>query len=564
MRFLLLLILGSVGIIPGSAGIKALADAPVVHTQNGDVLGVLQGSVESFKALPYAAPPVGDLRWKAPQDPANWLGVRDGSKFSSACTQKKDVSVIGSEDCLYLNVFRPRGAHGLPVIVFVHGGHNAIDSAGVMQNGVAGYDGAEFAQNGNVVVVTINYRLGPLGFIAHPELSKESGYAGSGNYGYMDQIRALKWVRSNIAAFGGEPNNVTLFGHSSGGGGVMVLMASPLGRGLFHRAIIHSGQLTIQDLKTAEAEGVSLSQKLKCRNEPDELACMRGKSATEIVVEMPGGHDNVEQPSVRGPSHFLPIVDGRVLPDSPLAIIGRGEHLHVPILIGNAKEETSWIYGDESKDIQTAQDYMNAVNKNYGALAPKLLGLYPSSDYQSPRQAYDAISADHWFVCPAQRLTQAVSVSQSEFVGRFLYTHVPSGPVIPPTSTTLGSPAYYGASHGFDLLFVFGTFGYFQLTPTLDELNLKEKVQKAWANFARSGSPGDFWKRYDATQDNYAIINMPIKSGAQLDTNQCDFWYPVGKPATEVPKVTAESAATPSVVNEGGLPSRELSFGRKQ
>src|SRR5262249_22502323 len=154
-------------------------------------------------------------------------------------------------------VFRPQGAQKLPVFVFIHGGHNSVESAGLIQNGVAAYDGSDFAQNSGVVVVTINYRLGALGFIAHPALSEESGYQRSGNYGYMDQLRALKWVNRNIAAFGGDPDNVTLLGRSSGGGGIMVLIASPLARGLFHNAIIHSGQFgTHKDLATAHGTGV--------------------------------------------------------------------------------------------------------------------------------------------------------------------------------------------------------------------------------------------------------------------------------------------------------------------
>jgi para-nitrobenzyl esterase len=538
VRFLLLLILAL-----GPVGSKARADAPIVHTQNGDVLGVLQGSVESFKALPFAAPPVDDLRWKPPQDPANWLGVRDGSRFSSMCLQKvpKSDRVIGSEDCLYLNVFTPQGARGLPVLVFIHGGHNSTESAGWIMNGVAAYDGSDFAQNSNVVVVTINYRLGALGFIAHPALSEESGYHASGNYGHMDQIRALKWVSRNIAAFGGDPNNITLFGRSSGGGGIEVLMASPLARGLFHRAIIHSGQFRAQDLKHAHDTGASLSIRLDCESQSDNshiLQCMRSKSATEIVLAMPGGH---LAGSVNGPTLFLPVVDGRILPDFPLEIIRRGEHYHVPVLIGNVAEETSWIYSDDSKDIVTEQDYSNTVKMKYGdAMLTQLLNLYPASDYQSPRQAYNAISADHWFVCPAQRLVQAVSTSQSEFVGRFLYTHVFSGP-----------PGFFGASHGYDLLTMFGAFGALPLTPTLDELTLKDKFQKTWADFAKSGNPGSFWNRYDSALDNYAIFNTPMLSDTQLRTKQCEYWYPPDKPALEVPEIGV--AAKASVVNEGLL-----------
>jgi len=190
--------------------------------------------------------------------------------------------------------------------------------------------------------VTVNYRLGALGFIAHPALSEESGYEASGNYVYMDQLHALQWINRNIAAFGGNPDNVTLWGRSSGGGAIEVLMASPLARGLFHRAIIHSGQFrTHKDLEHAHYWGKALSTTLNCEflsNNSQKLQCMRNKSAPEIVLAMLGGHVPGD---VDGPKLFLPVVDGWILPDSPLEIIRRGEHHHVPVLIGSVTDETA-------------------------------------------------------------------------------------------------------------------------------------------------------------------------------------------------------------------------------
>jgi para-nitrobenzyl esterase len=528
-----------------SLAINACAEAPIVRTQNGEVVGVLLGTVESFKGIPYAAPPVGHLRWRPPQDPADWFSVRDGSKFAPACPQKNQDStspeVIGSEDCLYLNVFKPLGARGLPVLVFIHGGHNALESAGVTENGVAAYDASEFVQNNNVVVVTINYRLGALGFIAHPALSEESGYNASGNYGYMDQIRALKWVKHNIAAFGGDPDNVTVSGRSAGAGGIMVLMTSPLARGLFHRAIIHSGQFQTQVLAHAHATGVMFAKRLKCESQPDNsqiLRCMRNATPAETVVALPGGHT---PESVTGPTSFLPVVDGRILPDDPLKIIRHGNHNHMPVLIGSVKEETSMIYEGDSENIHDEHDYEKAINDNYGKiLAPKLLELYPASDYDSPRQAYNAISADHWFVCPARRLVRAVSDHQSEFVGRFFYTHVFPKPM-----------EFYGASHGFDTITLFGTFGFYALTPRLDELALRDEFQEVWAKFAKSGHPGNFWSRYQSAHDNHIIFDVPMESGTQLRTKQCDFWYPDDKHPSEAPGIG--TAAEPSGPDKEGV-----------
>jgi len=570
MRFPLLLILILCSVVTASFADGPVVYTQVVHTQNGDVRGVVLDAAESFKRLPYAAPPVGDLRWKPPADPDNWNGVKDAKEFSFVCPQMQSIP-IGDEDCLYLNVFRPKDAQGpLPVIVFIHGGHNATDSASWIHNGVNTYDASDFAKNGNVVVVTINYRLGALGFIAHPALSKESKGAGSGNYGYMDQLQALKWVHRNIAAFGGDPDNVTLMGASSGGGGITVLMTSPQSKGgLFHRAIIHSGQFRFQTLEQAEDTGRTFSQTLGCQP-PHELRCMRyNRTWQDIVKAMPGGHDGGG--SVNGPRHFLPVVyDGGFLPAPPLEIIRQGKHHHVPILIGNAVEETSWIYFADSKDIHTEHDYRKTIKDEYKPIADQVLRLYPANDFielvpdyvevegalrlrptiqPSPRKAYNAISADRWFVCPARSLLQALSVSQSEFVGRFLSTR-----------TLPGTMGYLGASHGFDVVTVFGTFGYLgdppvnTVTPTPDDLALTVKFQKTWADFARSGNPGDFWNRYDAAQDNYVMFNKPMSTGTHLRKAQCDYWYP----DANAPYVELKDIKKPRVVNEGSLPPSAL------
>jgi para-nitrobenzyl esterase len=256
-------------------GFNAYASEPIVHTQYGDVRGVLEGQVESFKGLPFALPPVKALRWMPPQElphihPYEPGVAFDASHFSSQCPQIRpaqgpgDVPVfVGNEDCLYLNVFRPSGAKDLlPVIVFIHGGSLITGSASLgYPYPIAIYDGSRLAQNANVVVVTLNYRLGPLGLIGHPELSRTSGYGHSGNYAYMDQIQALRWVRDNIAAFAGNPNNVTLSGRSAGATSVWILMTSPLtkDKSLFHRTIVDSGV----------REGAPSLQKMRARSWPD-------------------------------------------------------------------------------------------------------------------------------------------------------------------------------------------------------------------------------------------------------------------------------------------------------
>jgi len=494
----------------GLVGSQACA-SDVVRTQNGDVRGVTSGQTQSFKAIPYAAPPVGALRWLPPEDPANWTGIRDASKFSPECPQTShfDGKFTGNEDCLYLNVFKQVGANALPVIVFIHGGSNVRGSASQpgMDKDVFLYDGSSLAQK-NVVVVTLNYRLGTLGFIGHPKLSETSGYKGSGNYAYMDQIQALKWVQRNIAVFGGNPSNVTLLGHSAGAKGVWVLMSSPLSKGLFHGAIVHSAvREGARRQDEADDVGQQLSKRLGCLNAPDELACMRGKSAEEVVGAMPSGP---------GSRNYGAVVDRKVLEATPIAVMQGGQHHHVPILQGNVADEMSTL-GVGPTDIDTEEKYETAVKSlasKMGASASEMLQLYPSSEYPAPHKAYNALRADMEYLCPSRRVLTAISGKQTEFVGRFFYTHTFSG----------GPNVQFGAAHGFELLFVFDSLRGARVPPTNDELALVKMFQDTWSSFARTGTPPAFWKRYDAQKDNYAIFDTTMSEAEGLHAKRCKLW----------------------------------------
>jgi len=496
-------------------GFSACASEPIVRTQSGDVRGVTHGRAESFKGLPFAAPPVGNLRWMPPAEPANWTGIRDASNFSAKCPQwqendREDI-FIGSEDCLYLNVFRPAGATGaLPVMVFIHGGSNVTGSASLTSpNLVAIYDGSRLAQNENIVVVTLNYRLGPFGFVVHPKLSAASGYGGSGNYAYMDQIQALKWVQRNIAAFGGDPGNVTLFGHSAGAKSVWVHLTSPMSEGLFHRAIVHSGiREGAKTLNDAATIGTTLSQKLNCSNAPDELACMRGKSARQVVSAMPR--------NTRGTGTYSAVVDNKVLTGPPITIMQQGRHHHVPILQGNVDEEMS-LLGESTSSGIDATNYTLSVQAaaiNVFFVSPdELLSRYPASNYPSPRQAYNAIFADRNYICASRRVLRALSAGQDQFVGRFFYAHPYSD----------GRWVKYGASHGFELPFIFDTLNGMEFAPTADEVALAKRFQNTWADFARGTIPLS-WKRYDSNEDNHVIFDTPMSEGEHLHEALCDFW----------------------------------------
>ena len=506
-------------------GFDAHASEHTVDTQYGAVRGVQQGQVESFKAIPFAAPPVHDLRWKPPQDPQSWKGkILDASHFSSKCPQNVPHPVgntlvdefIGDEDCLYLNVFAPSGANGLPVIVFFHGGSLVNESASyAAPNLVAVYDGSQLAEHANVVVVTLNYRLGALGFLSHKKLSAESAYRGSGNYGFMDQAKALTWVQNNITAFGGDPNKVTIFGQSAGGTSVWVHISSPLSTSLFHRAIVDSGvEDEARDLPSAEQVGANLSQKIHCANMSDELGCMRRKSVRDILSAMPNA-------SRTNAGVYDPVVDGHVLYASPITIMRNGTHNHVPIIQGNVAEEASALDDNVSKNIKTEGDFYQAVwgavQNIPGAKYSDVVSLYPVDNYQSPRQAYNAIDSDRRYICTSRTVLRALSASQTEFVGRFLYKHTYSdGPYV-----------YYGASHGFELPFIFDTLRAMEFLPTRDEAHLVTEFQDAWGEFAKAGAPpkSSSWKRYDPSKDNYLAFETPmLLAGDHLSTKQCDYW----------------------------------------
>jgi para-nitrobenzyl esterase len=427
--------------------------------------------------------------------------------FGPICPQIQAGAVAGSEDCLTLNVWAPRAPRELlPVLFFIHGGSHLHGSSGISFNGTTVYDGAELAQRARAVVVTVNYRLGVLGFLADQRLSRESGH-GSGNYGYLDQLLALKWVRRNIAAFGGNPMSVTVFGQSAGGWSVAMMLASPLSEGLFARAIIHSGGTKVMDLKKSAENGAELARRAGCAGEADALACLRAKSAKGIVELLSG----------EGEARYGPTLDGYYLTERPLDAMKAGKHRHTPVLIGTVEEEMSVMGADQCPAIQTPEAYRSAVIKAAGPIVgPMLLSLYPVKDYATPCKAYQAISADSVFVCPARRMARALTASQKEFVGRFHFTR----------PFTTGAFPKFGASHGFELIYLFRSWGVASVKPSPDELALADGITRSWAEFARTGEAK--WERYSVTRDNHLVLNAPIDEALVeeegLRTRQCELW----------------------------------------
>ncbi|MGH2603178.1 MAG: carboxylesterase/lipase family protein, partial [Dehalococcoidia bacterium] len=428
---------------PGSSGSEApvtaqptcdaeVATEPgVVLTDRGVLRGERSGETYVFRGIPYAAPPVGELRWRPPSEHDCWTGERAATEFGPICPQlNAQREVVGDEDCLTLNVWTPAAppAAPLPVMLFIHGGGNS-QGAGSLPL----YDGQRLAEQGDVVLVTLNYRLGPLGFLAHPTLDAESATGASGNYGILDQIAALRWVQRNIAAFGGDPSRVLIFGESGGAVDTCVLLASPLAAGLFQRALMESGACLGPGMQGAAASGPRFVAASPCAGVTDVPACLRGLDTAAVMAVLPP----TVSVSGGGGNQYGPVIDGHVLPDAPLRMIQAGTHNHVPFAIGANADETA----RDVPPIGSEEAYRAALERMLGpSLAPVVAAAYPPAEYGGPRQALVAATSDARFICTARTAARAVAANQSEPVYRYFFTQALRGPA-----------AAFGASHGLEL-----------------------------------------------------------------------------------------------------------------
>ena len=375
----------ALGLLPGcGTGSKGPG---VVKLDSGQISGLKQDGTWTYLGIPYAKPPVGNLRWKPPEPPQPWSGTRECINFGPSCPQAPSDEQVGrtSEDCLYLNVWTPAKSTSdkLPVMVWIHGGAFAEGSGSEPL-----YNGHNLSKQG-VVVVTINYRLGPLGFLAYPALSKESPHGVSGNYGLMDQVQALKWVKKNIAAFGGNPANVTIFGESAGAMSVDILLAIPQSKGLFNRAIAESGPQwhfgflpPLSDLREAEKTGGQLATALGCSSAADPLAAMRAKTSDEVITAWGWTEQKISPPT--GPQ-FFPVVDGWLLPGQLTTLLKEGKQHDVPIIIGSNKDDGT-VFGElAGLNKATAAQYKSLIQSNAGHSAPEVLKMFPAgTDAQVP------------------------------------------------------------------------------------------------------------------------------------------------------------------------------------
>jgi para-nitrobenzyl esterase len=510
----------------GTPGGQPSADAdsgtaPIVTINNGVVRGSVVPGGYAFRGLPYATPPTGNLRWCPPRPSADWPGVRDATRFAPSCPQPQNPALTGptSEDCLYLNVYTPTlrssDEGGLPVLVWVHGGRFTLGAG-------RDYDGTKLAADG-IVVVTINFRLGALGFLAHPALASRPG-GPSGNYGLMDQQVALRWVQGNIRRFGGDPHNVTIAGQSSGGTSVLAHLVSRGSRGLFHQAIVQSGSfaLTQQSLAAAEADAEAFAARAGC---PDQTAdCLRHLPVEDLVSNFPGA-------AIPG------VVDGAVLEESVGTALAAGRFARVPILNGiNHDEQREFVTGAEAvsggafvpvPEPVTAESYQRVIASVKGVPAARAAAIaaeYPLGAYPSPPVAFSTLVSDADFAYPALQIDQWASKWVPTFAYEFNDDNAPLR--YPPPLT--GPPV---ATHKSEFPYLFDLpDAPLQEPLSPDQQTLAASMRAAWVNFAASGNPSSPavpWPAFGGADSAQMLSLVPPRPQLETDfasRHHCAFW----------------------------------------
>ena len=514
----------------------ANAAAPQAAINSGIVIGTEQGDTAAFLGIPYAAPPVGPLRFKPPQPVTPWTTPRAATAVSGYCTQARAGVAMGSEDCLYLNVWtklRPGRkvlTGKLPVMVFIHGGGYQVGSGSYPY-----YNGQIIAEKGGVVVVTINYRLGALGFLTSPALDAESPLGISGNYGIEDQQAAIRWVHDNIAAFGGDPGNVTLFGESGGGISIEHAMVSPLVAGLFQHGIIESavGNQPAATLASSEAgSGAAITKAVGCTGAADVAACLRAVPAN--------GYNLFPSPLSPGTAHE--VIDGVVLPRQTLEAFQSGRFTHVPVIIGtNHDEYTFAVWPLElppNAPVLSAAAYAAQLNAIYGAYGPAVLAQYPVSAYQSPIQALAAAETDSNGPCYGLQKYAALS----RYVPTYTYEFNEPNPALGSLQGPPVAGLTYGDVHTAELPYVFG-YAEPSLTSapevTGKDVLLSSTIIAYWTNMAKSGNPnvpasdgtGRYWPDFSSRellslQDAPSLLPMSRLS----QDHHCSFWSKIPAP----------------------------------
>jgi para-nitrobenzyl esterase len=500
--------------------LPAFAQVRTVQQKTAD--GVLEGvvsadgKVRTFKGVPFAAPPVGPLRWKAPQPVTPWTGVRHASEYGARCMQGSIYSDMvfhdsgPNEDCLYLNLWMPANpaSSKLPVMVWIYGGGYQAGATSEPRQ-----DGGNLSKRG-VVVVSMNYRLGIFGFFSHPELAKESGHDSSGNYGLLDQLAALQWVRKNIAAFGGDPENVTIFGESAGSFSVSALVASPLAKGLFQRAIGESGAYlstgTLPLKPHADTEQADLAF-VKANLGADSLADLRAKPAGELLQAA------LKEKGV----FFSPNIDGYFLPESVLSIFAAGKQSMVPLLAGWNRDEMNYhaLMGD---DPPTAANFRAHLDSLYGPHADEIAKLYSGSTQTEIQRAAQDLAGDRFIAFGTWKWLEMTAKTGKVPVYRYQFDQtLPLAPDAP-------AGAEPSAPHASEIEFVFQMLSSRQLPWRPEDHKVSELLGTYWTNFARTGDPNGRdvpkWPVYGAKND-YPVMHLAADPHAAPDAHRARYLF---------------------------------------
>ena len=498
---------------PPDAGSAGARDRELVRVESGWLRGEVADDHLTFSSIPYAAPPVGERRWRPPARVRHWRGVRDATRPSPLCPQAGNGDVQGQEDCLYLDVTVPRGARPgdrLPVLVWLHGG--GLDSGGAQR-----FDGARLASQGDMVVVTINYRLGALGFLSTPELDDTGG-----NYGLMDQAAALRWVHRNAVRFGGNPRNVTLAGQSGGARSICAHLASPVSRGLFDRAIVQSGACDNEVLTRAEARqfGERAVDALGCTHASDVAACLRLRPPGKLVKTLEGVGMQLDARVSDRP--WNPVAGTRMLPRQPGDALRDGSAARVPLLVGGTRDEMRGFVFGKAPDA-TEEEYRALMASLFADRADDVLAEYPTADHGSPALALAAVLSD-WGgqigACPVLRTAEAASAHQPVYAYEFAED---SG------QAPEGFPL--GAYHGLDVPYTWILNGYNPYPPlSAEQSQLSATMIDYWASFARTGDPNGpgrpHWPEYAADNTVVGLSTAGIAPTPFAADHRCDFWAP--------------------------------------
>jgi len=494
---------------------SAAGSGPAVEIDSGALRGELldkDSGLTVYRGIPFAAPPVGDLRWKAPQAVEPWEGVRDATAFGAICPQSPVLAMMTgealpttSEDCLFLNVWTTAAAGDdpRPVMVWIHGGGLSLGWSNQAQ-----YDGSAFASRG-IVLVSVNYRLGQLGYLAHPALSAESG--DSGNYGFLDQIEALRWVRRNIAQFGGDPENVTIFGESAGGTSVHALMASPQAAGLLHRAIAQSPWITDTNIRplrgengihsNAEQVGVAWATGMLGDGVQQTAEALRAIDAGKIITGTAPAGPGAWEPHVTFGTAFMP--------ESSEDRYATGRHNDVPLIAGTNRNEGTMFMSFQP--VSNRDQFLETIEAVYGDRAAKVAKLYPSADADELKVQQDRFLTDTWFLRGTRKMLLGMeNVSSPAF--QYFFTRVnPENPA-------------WGAHHAAELGYVFNTLVGENYNDTDDRL--AALMIDYWAQFARTGDPNGggrpAWPQFDPEEQAYLELGDEVKADAALERETND------------------------------------------